>query len=370
MNKKVIVVSTYYLSPCPSKNEKILFNKESVTQVHFSDKRICDFFWDNIKNRDKLIDKIRKEYISEDGKRELSSKGADIISGRKANLDSFLESNKEWIKALIEDAGLEIEFDTENTDWIFELSLEGDKIIEKDKELFNELLSKEACLETDVVLELLKDNNHDGIWITEHLNRVGKQDGFEIYLPNGVSTSTDGYQSEPWIYNRLSYYQLKPSKDDSDVDVFAVWPIKTLSPMAPEDNTKNEWIDALSDQFLSLERELGNEVDCLYLVLHAKDVMSRKGQEDVLFEDTYNGKDRVVIVFEHTEDIGEVLLCDEKKKDVDILEFVETKYKKVNNSYTEIERIIHNKDFKVEQDEETMAKIRKLNNEIKGLLRE
>ena len=228
-------------------------------------------------------------------------------------------------------------------------------------------MSKDACLKTDIELELLKDNNHDGIWITEHLNRVGKQDGFEIYLPSGLSTSAEGYQSEPWIYNRFSYYQLKPSKDNCDVDVFAVWPIKTVS---PKDNTKNEWIDALSDQFLSIEKELGNEVDCLYLVLHAKDVMPKKGQEDVLFEDKYNGKDRIVVVFEHAEDIGEILLCDEKKKDVDILEFVETKYKKVNNSYTEIERIIQNNNLKKEQDEETMAKIRKLNIEIKKLLQE
>ncbi len=312
MSKKVIVFSTYFNSPF---RDDVLFNPKSSTPFPMSDKKLCDYFWNDIKDNINAKDVLKElpSYIKNEGKDEIEGKIRPIINDAYKELEAFVSKYKEIIDKDL--TSKKINKDNEYK-WIKTLKILMDLNKLEDSQLYMDLFDKyKKCDEESIKIDFMRTKGSQ--WIADNLKNEGQQEKFNVYLTKDRETPP-----APWIYHRFSYYRLNDFSDD--VVVYAVWPIEEGSPVKDEENKKwldNAWIDALSTQFLTLNED----AEKLYLILHDKDIKCNEisGVLDYPRLDSQTTV-RTIALFQHTGEFGEILK-DAGQTSKDLLDYVESK---------------------------------------------
>ena len=297
MSKIVIVFSTYYNSPV---SEEYLFSKETTTPGRFSSKQLCDYFWKQVDL--KTIAEHRSDYLSKMALTELQTKIKELKEVRKTELKDYLNKNKDAIDNYLKKNANTLALSTDDFDWIAELSFidpnaENNVIIHGLIDKYDEFNKND----TETCIDVIK-NHFDGVWLSKNLKDTGSQTPLDTVLASGVTFG----ENRPWLHYRFSYYKFnKLEGEPDDVSVYAVWPLQNPS---PDDNGKKSWIEALTDQFLSLEENA--DVEVLYLILHDKDIESTPFKiflVDEVMNKQSQKVSRYVALFQHTDEIGKFL---------------------------------------------------------------
>lgn len=261
MSKTVIVFSTYFITP----NREFAFNKDSVlTPSLFTCERIKNFFWDRLKSNSFYLNNYLKKGLNDWSRFDTETKAY----------------SKEQIECFLKERGVDIssfEIDPMNTKALIIALMKGGvsaEIVQAFKEQFPQIQE----INTSVSLE--------GVTLEELLqNLKSTQPPFDICNINKDD------EREPWLRHRFSYYELR--KEESDIAIYAVWALG--SPAKKED-----WIEALSEQFFQLNMDVEN----LYLILHDKDFGMKSFsviEPRVLVGNKYY---RTVAVFAHVDEVG------------------------------------------------------------------
>lgn len=306
MSKNVIVFSTYF--NCPFQKDS-LFNLESSTSLPMTDKELCDFLWDDIKenpNAKSVLDELPL-YLNDESKNEIEEEARQREGNVCKELGEFVNNNKEVLDNVLEKYNV---IRDDNYNWIkmLDLLMTAKKDEMKGSQVFIDLFAKGEKYKGNHKLEILKKK--DSRWIARNLLNEGEQKKYNIYLQEGTTAD-----HAPWIHHRFSYYRLNDFSDE--VVVYAIWPIELSYPIIDK---KNVWIDNLSKQFLSLN----NDVENLYFVLHDKDIKTNVISGTIDYPQLDNKAVRTVALFQHTGEFGQ-FLKDKDKTSVDVLKFVTLK---------------------------------------------
>ncbi len=262
MSKTVIVFSTRFIGPL---HQNCLFS--NCTRKTFTSKSLANFFWDDIKqNKEYLKSLLTDNYF---------------INEKKQALVEFLVSHKDELKRFISNNSLEHSFSTTDFNWIgfitnnpeFRLPLEEQRKLKELYMDYNKSIDDTSQL-----------SNTDSLDLCNAL----KTDTYQ--RPFNLGVEDDG--KSPWLYYRFSYYELNPANDS--VKVYAVWPLQFHS---PQQDRKYQWVEALTDQFLSDKLD-NNDATELYLILHDDDIKNHTPFE-VIIDDTAKNAARHVALFQH-----------------------------------------------------------------------
>lgn len=335
MSKIVIVFSTYFNSPVA---EDYLFSKDTTTSRRFCSEKLCDYFWKQVLVDLNKIAEHRSDYLSREALIDLNERITKIKDDREKELKKYLSDNEDVLVGFLEtnadeiktnNSGQQLAFSIDDFDWITKLSMLIDyKKIEEDPNGvvsgLIEMNNESNKDETITCVDLLK-KDYNGVWLSKSLKDSGSQTPLDTVLSEGVS-----FGDQPWLHYRFSYYKFnKIEGDPNDVSVYAVWPLKNVS---PDDNGKKVWIEALTEQFLSLREN--DDADTLYLILHDKDIEKETPFTIYSIDEVNKSSEpikkvyRCVVLFQHADNIGKFLgtkklEMDNKNKSLeDIKQFV------------------------------------------------
>lgn len=321
MSKLVIVFSTYYNAPFGEGD--YLFSDERTEIVPFTSQDLCDYFWS--KNKDLLSGYIAsdpEQYLSEKSLTDINDEIVKIIKDCQTELSKYLEGNKDLLtnylkenESIIKDynGGDSLEFTTDGFDWINTLLMliEGNILKYDNMGVIKEMQSRLDSIPdfNNAFIEFLKSK--DGFWLSQNLSNSGDQNPLDMSIAQGMC-----FNKGPWLYRRFSYYKYDVKDDSNDVSVYAVWPLGNVS---LDDNGKKVWIEALTEQFLSLGENA--DVQTLYLILHDKDI-EKETPFTIYSIDEVNKPSnssekvyRCVALFQHVDRIGKFLMNKKLEKD-------------------------------------------------------
>lgn len=281
MSKTVIVFSTRLISPFTQNG---LFSETHIKRKSFSSSLLADFFWNDIREDDSFLKSILDNMF--DSKNNYTD---SIYSLNEAiELSKYIKRKQEYFKAQVD------HFSPNDFSWVrgFLASNAG-----KQETIIRELMKKHAKLEA-----ALKRKMQKSTWISEHLKDDLNADQRQHNIGND-----ENKKPGPWLSRRFSYYELKKNPKD-DISVYAIWP---LAPKLTKDNDNEQWVKALSDQFLSIEPDAKE----FYLILHDEDIersiftlwQEEKELTVTLENQTTIQVSRYIALFQHVDAMGAFL---------------------------------------------------------------
>lgn len=317
MSKIVVVFSTYYNYPI---YQDKLFNK-STCKVPKVGKFLKDFFVKRLKeDKEDTVWGHLLDYLNEEQKQIV---GQNIESARRNDIELIESKIKEEVSIVNQSLQEEKRIYPDKIDdadfecWIDDLDInDNTQSIKKLYQQWFELISNEEEYKISFLREKI-DLDYD-------INNKGDQEVYDIYLSSAKIPEDKPY---PWLYHRMSYYELNSS--DSAVAVYAVWPIDRPSSPTQDGVNDNmiscEWIDVLKKQFLSLN----NDCETIYLCLHGKDIYGSNSDSGKTITYKLYGPyleekvNVIVILFQHPKPIGSDLLYKEGRNSHEVKDFVE-----------------------------------------------
>ncbi len=318
MSKNVIVFSTYYIYPI---YQDKLFN-EKTSEAPKIGEFLKKFFVKRLKeDKEDTVWAHLLDYLNEEQKQKIEQ---DVESARRKEIELIESKIKEEVNIVNQSLQEEKRIYPDKIDdadfecWIDDLDI-NDNSSKRIKDLYQQWFD---LISND---EDYKDSFLKNIDLNDcAINNEGDQEVYDIYLSSAEIPEGKPY---PWLYYRMSYYELKSS--NSDVAVYAVWPIdRPSSPIQDGDDDNMiscEWIDVLKNQFLSLN----NDCETIYLCLHGKDIYnsnSDSGKTIIykLYGPNLEKKVNVVVIlFQHPKPIGSDLLSNGKKNSDEVKDFIE-----------------------------------------------
>lgn len=315
MSKIVVVFSTYYIHRDNIGLPEDLFS--SIKPIPFNKNKICNFLWNRILDDrnaiesayDSLTDEWREKIDNESKKKKV-----DAINEIKKEIINRKDSFQDLIKRL----NLEkIAVSNEDFKWLRRLLMmimkpDLSSLVDgNDKMIIEDLVNRVKVIEdpdsTVFKKESLKEYNKLG-QLKNCFRMVGNKTSFNISQEK--IRDRDDYDSEPWFYNRMSYYKLEGEDVPSDIAVYAVWSLDLCSAIFNKEGylEKSDWVDALVDQF----RSLNSDIEELYLILHDKDLFSVGTSAKVVDNKTLPKEDNKVFqmtiaIFQHSDSTGTLL---------------------------------------------------------------
>lgn len=260
MSKTVIVFSTHRISPLVKNG---LFS--NVEPKLFTSDILADYFWNRIKKND--------EYL-----KSLLTSGCFPTSERKELID-FLDNNKEELETSIKKIIPTLSISKTDFKWI------GDIIATaKHFTLRNELKQKYNAFKSSINNNIDIIKRKRGLELCNDLEKNSKQASYDL---DPYNPSVEG----PWLYYRFCYYELN---NKPDISVYSVWPLHFNS---SQQDGKYQWVEALTDQFLS-DKLGNNDATDFYLILHDNDIKDHTPFE-VIIDDTVKNAARHVALFQH-----------------------------------------------------------------------
>lgn len=272
MSKTVIVFSTRLIWP---EDENGLFSVAKPKP--FTSELLADYFWDRIKKDSSLLKTILA--------------GNYFENPKKDELLSFLHANEEELKTDIHkiDPNLKLEdFFKPKFQWIQKLLAKAQP--------FN--LKEELKRKYQPYQKSIKDTNE--IKRTKSVELCNTLQTDSEQAPYDLDPGKPSVANKPWLRYRCSYYEFS----NTDISVYAVWPLKTESTRDKSGNY--EWVTALTDQFLD---KLNPGAEKLFLILHDNDIEDHTPFK-VIIDDKHGNTARHVALFQHEnqDEIGSFLL--------------------------------------------------------------
>jgi len=306
MSKTVIVFSTRYISPLIQDG---LFSEGKFKRMVFSSQKLADFFWKDIINSKDYL-QLTKNYLLDQFN--------DCLTKKQKDLENTITKYLNFVKEQITKHNITVTDPTKNYTWIEELYPEN---IESPFDVIDSKYQN--------YIKAKSIENYDSLWICENLElkKDAKQESFNL---DPAKPNIEG----PWLLYRFSYYEL--TNNDNNISVYAVWPL-----LKNANNKKTEWIEALTDQFLT------DDTEELYLILHDEDI--EKSIFKVLDDNKVEIKDdigniiqtfnRHIALFQHVDEMGDFLLNPKSSDLTGIKDFIEDmiinarKLKLLRNAY-------------------------------------
>lgn len=313
MSKIVVVFSTYYIHRDNIGFPEDLFS--SIEPIPFDNNKICNFLWNRILDDrnaiesayDSLTDEWRDKIDNESKKKKV-----EAINEIKKEIINRKDSFQDLIKRL----NLEkIAVSDEDFKWLRRLLMmimnpDLSSLVDgNDKMIIEDLVNRVKVIEdpdsTVFKKESLKEYNKLG-QLNNCFRMVGNKTSFNISQEK-IRERGD-YDSEPWFYNRMSYYKLEGEDVPPDIAIYAVWSLDLCSATFKNECFESDWVDALVDQF----RSLNLDIEELYLILHDKDLFSANTPAKVVDNKTLPKEDNKVFqmtiaIFQHSDSTGTLL---------------------------------------------------------------
>lgn len=275
MSNSVVVFSTYYNHPVfPDK----LFNRKDSEQPQIG-LFLKEFFMNRLM-KDSSMWSTFADYLYLESCPKHSLKQTIVFDQNDEikKIEKQIQENIPFVNQYLEDkekVAIDIDIDSADFEcWIDDLKDSENKHFNEIKQLYE---SWKSLQKTDDYLknyiEKNKINFNDYV-----ISNEGEQEVFDIYC-----SSANIPKEQPWLYNRVSFYKLKDTCEQTSI--YAVWPLKESSLPLNNDweevkRINCEWIECLTKQFLILN----NDCNTLYLCLHAKDIFGSNSSTTVSYE--------------------------------------------------------------------------------------